>query len=243
MRILAFALFILLFCAMPASAQDEDRVASAREQSEPAVRARFREAKVKYPAGEIFIRVFKREAVVELWARAKAGEAFRLVHTYTVTRSSGGPGPKRVEGDLQVPEGFYEVDRFNPKSLFHLSLGINYPNAADRILSDAARPGFDIFLHGSAVSVGCVPVGDSAIEEIFLATLDSVKRPPHVHIFPARMNAADWTTWRDEQLKAKPELGAFWAQLQAGFNLFEKTKRVPVVNVESDGRYKCRAGR
>lgn len=228
---------------MIVSPKAEDRVATARQQSEPTLRNRFREASVKYPAGEIFLRVFKREGVMELWARGKSTEPFRLVHAYTATASSGGPGPKRKQGDMQVPEGFYHVDRFNPKSLFHLSLGLNYPNESDRILSDQERPGTDIFLHGSNVSIGCVPVGDAAIEEIYLAALDSSKRPIKVHIFPARMNAPDWPAWRDEQLRAWPALRDFWAQLQPGFDAFEKTRQIPTVTVEKDGRYTVRRNR
>ncbi len=107
-----------------------------------------------------------------MWARHGDGR-FRLVASYPILAVSGGPGPKRREGDKQVPEGFYEIDRFNPKSLFHLSLGLNYPNAADRVLSDREHPGGDIFIHGSNVTVGCAPLGNDAIEELYLAALDA----------------------------------------------------------------------
>jgi len=243
MRKLALLLFLLLGCTMLVKSQDEDRVAAARPRAEPILREKFRAANVTYPAREIFFRVFKHEGLVELWARGKASEPFRLVSTYAVTAASGGPGPKRMEGDLQVPEGFYEIDRFNPKSLFHLSLGLNYPNAADRILGHPERPGYDIFLHGSAVSVGCVPVGDEAIEEIYLAALDSTARPIHVHLFPAKMNAPEWPEWRDTQLKAQPALTAFWEQLQPGFDAFEASHLVPALSIAKDGRYVLQAKR
>lgn len=242
MRVLAIALLFLFAGLMP-SATGEDRVAAARPRVEPILKEKFRAAGLAYPAGEVFLRVFKREGTVELWARAKASDDFRLIHAYTVTAASGLPGPKRVQGDRQVPEGFYHVDRFNPQSLFHLSLGINYPNASDRILSDKIKPGADIFLHGNALSVGCVPVGDEAIEEIYVATADSRERPPKVHIFPAKMNGADWPAWRDEQTKSNPALGPFWEQLQKGFDLFETNHRLPVVRVEKDGSYRCEAAR
>lgn len=185
----------------------------------------------------------KREAVVEMWANSSKGEQLKLIATFAVTKGSGGPGPKRVQGDSQVPEGFYEVDRFNPKSLYHLSLGLNYPNASDRILSDHERPGGDIFIHGKCVSIGCLPLGDEAIEEAYIAALDSRTRLVRVHIFPARMDAPDWPAWRDEQTKRKPVLAPFWEQLSRGWELFEKDHRPPVFTVRKDGAYNCTSGR
>ncbi len=228
---------------LTANPNDEDRVAAARKRCEAPLRARFEKAGAKYPAEEIFFRAMKREAVVELWANSSKGGQLKLIATFAVTRGSGGPGPKRVQGDGQVPEGFYEVDRFNPMSLFHLSLGLNFPNASDRILSNHERPGGDIFIHGNCVSIGCLPLGDEAIEEVFLAALDSRTRPVRVHIFPARMDAPDWPAWRDEQTRRKPALAPFWEQLARGWELFEKDHRPPVVSVSKDGSYNCSSGR
>ena len=71
-----------------------------------------------------------------MWARNRDGGPFELLKKYPLAATSGSLGPKRAAGDYQVPEGFYEIDRFNPKSWFHLSLGLNYPNAADRALGE-----------------------------------------------------------------------------------------------------------
>src|SRR6185436_20905744 len=90
--------------------------------------------------------------------------------TYKVCQQSGTTGPKRVEGDYQVPEGFYYINEFNPNSNYHLSLGLNYPNASDRLLSDSLRPGGNIYIHGNCVSTGCIPVNDEQIEEIYIIT-------------------------------------------------------------------------
>ena len=81
---------------------------------------------------------------------------------------SGTTGPKRLQGDFQVPEGFYHINEFNPNSNYHLSMGLNYPNSSDRILSDSLRPGGEIYIHGSCVSVGCIPLNDDEIEELYL---------------------------------------------------------------------------
>ncbi len=217
-----------------------ERVAEARAAHGKIIAQKFVDAGLPYPARELFLRWFKRESVVELWAREDHGR-FRLVTSYAILKASGGPGPKRREGDRQVPEGFYEIDRFNPESLFHLSLGLNYPNAADRILSDRERPGGDIFIHGKDVSIGCAPLGDAAIEELYLAALDTRQRGPEriaVHIFPARMQGAEWTAFAAEQAARDPTLADFWSQLQPGYEAFERTRQIPAFTVAPDGSYK-----
>ena len=242
------ALFVILswafrmaFSIRPMSPDKRgDRVSIARERCEKELRAHFEKAGVHWPAGEIFLRGMKREGELELWARDRDGESFRLVRTFRVMAQSGVPGPKRREGDLQVPEGFYEVDRFNPESSFHLSLGLNYPNASDRILSDPVAPGFDIFIHGGNASVGCLAMGDPAIEEIFLAANDSVARPIRVHLFPARMDAPDWPGWRDGQLAMQPGLRMLWEQLADGWKRFARERRLPLIEIGADGTYRFR---
>jgi murein L,D-transpeptidase YafK len=222
----------------PSANDSVDRVAAARLQHGASIRQKYHNAAVAYP-GEIFLRWLKREAVVELWAR-ESGHRFRLVFRYPILAVSGAPGPKRREGDRQVPEGFYEIDRFNPKSLFHLSLGLNYPNAADLILSDRAHPGSDIFIHGSDVSIGCAPLGDEAIEEVYLAALDAHEHGQsriEVHVFPDRMSGPEWEQYATSEITRQPMLKEFWAQLQPGFAYFEQHRTLPKVTVEKDGRY------
>lgn len=232
------------FQTEPPPTGDEDRVAAARARAEPNLRARFAAAGLAYPPAAVFLRGCKHERTLELWARpARDGERFRLVHTYPILAASGTPGPKRREGDRQVPEGFYVVDRFNPRSLYHLSLGLDYPNASDRLLTtDPTAPGTDIFIHGDARSIGCLAMGDVAIEEIFLAARDAVQQPVHVHLFPCRMDAAGWRDVLAPRAVGRPELAAFWLGLQAGFDGFEREKLPPAVSVEADGRYRFDSG-
>jgi len=216
------------------------RVAQARAAHGKIIAQKFKDAGLPYPAREIFIRWFKREAVVELWAREDRA-AFRLIASYEILASSGGPGPKRRQGDRQVPEGFYEIDRFNPESRFHLSLGLNYPNASDRVISDRTDPGGDIFIHGKNVSVGCAPIGDPAIEQLYLAALDTRDRGQAripVHIYPTRMHGAEWTAFAAENTARDPALAGFWEQLQPAYDAFERDHRVPTFTVAPDGRYR-----
>ncbi len=203
------------------------RIARARKARAGLISERFKAAGVAYPPREIFLRAFKHEAALELWARDNRA-AFTLVATYPILASSGVPGPKRREGDRQVPEGFYRVDRFNPMSAYHLSLGLDYPNAADLRRSDAARPGGDIFIHGKAVTIGCIPIGDSAIEELFLIALDARdadQRDVSVHIFPARMSGPDWEIFLKREIARDPALAGFWQSLRPDYEAFERDHR------------------
>lgn len=199
------------------------------------IRALFKRAGLPFPGSAIYLRAFKQEGVLELWA-ASQDSSYRLLRSYTITKQSGTPGPKRREGDHQVPEGFYKIDRFNPKSLFHLSLGLNYPNASDLVRSDPREPGTDIFIHGGTSSIGCLPIEDDPIEELYLiADLISKKsgQPIPVHLFPGRMSGETW-----EKMKtAHPELVTFWAELEPAYRYFEKLHRVPDMRVTAEGAY------
>jgi hypothetical protein len=136
----------------------------ARRRLEP----HFRRAGVAYPPKEIAFLVFKRERRVALWARS--GADWRFVRDYPILAASGHAGPKLREGDSQVPEGVYRIEHLNPNSSYHLSMKVSYPNAFDRQMAKRdgrTRLGGDIFVHGKAVSIGCVALGDRAIEELF----------------------------------------------------------------------------
>ncbi|MBL7891277.1 MAG: hypothetical protein JNL63_01500, partial [Bacteroidia bacterium] len=103
------------------------RVRAAYSEKWSAVKGKLLKAGIDTSHFELFIRAFKREAELEVWARSNKAQ-YKLVETYAICSSSGELGPKRRQGDGQVPEGFYHVSVFNPTSSYHLSLGINYPN-------------------------------------------------------------------------------------------------------------------
>lgn len=131
----------------------------------------FKEAKIAYPPKSISLLGFKEEKRLELWANTGAGPVW--IRNYSIKRASGKSGPKLREGDRQVPEGLYRIVVLNPNSSYHLSLKINYPNEFDRKQArlDGRRSlGGDIFIHGKAVSIGCLAMGDEAIEELFTLT-------------------------------------------------------------------------
>lgn len=119
-------------------------------------------------------------------------EPFTLFKTYKVCALAGSLGLKRMEGDYQLPEGFYYINEFNPKSNYHLSLGINYPNASDKVLSDSYKPGGDIYIHGSCVTVGCIPVKDALLADTFFSTLQQLASP---FFFSFRQSSGERTVY------------------------------------------------
>ena len=215
------------------------RVVGARDSADDRLRVAFAEHGLAYPASELFLRVFKHEREMEVWARSHPDAAFTRVRTYAVCSLPGQLGPKRRMGDLQVPEGFYYIDDFNPVSEFHLSLRVSYPNTADRLRRDALSLGGDIFVHGGCATVGCVPIEDRNMEELYwlaVQATDAGQRLIPIHIFPARLDRAN-LRWLEETFAPDPDLLAFWRNLQRGYAFFEETRRVPWVTVASNGEY------
>ena len=141
-------------------------------QMEPSLMKMFAEASITYPPREIALLAFKKEQHIQLWAKNE-NTPWRYVHTYPLTAFSGRLGPKLKEHDRQIPEGIYRLTMFNPFSSMHLSMMINYPNNFDRLQAskDGRRAlGDNIFLHGKSLSVGCLAVGNKAIDQLFLLT-------------------------------------------------------------------------
>jgi murein L,D-transpeptidase YafK len=185
---------------------------------------------------EIFIRVFKKEQTLEVWGKNQQDSTFQKLTDYPFCAFSGDLGPKRKEGDLQIPEGIYHINRFNPKSKFHLSLGLNYPNKSDKILSDKNAPGSDIFIHGGCQTVGCIPLTDDKIREVWvfseMAKNNGQSKIP-VHIFPFKMTEA----LLKSHLKKRQNLNAFWQNLKPIYEAFEKKKKLNAIQVSVNGRY------
>lgn len=127
-----------------------------------------KEMDISWPPSRLRLIALKQEKVLEAWAADRDGEFKRLI-TYAITAASGELGPKRKEGDLQVPEGLYRLTTLNPQSRFHLSIRVDYPNATDIAHSKlpVSDMGGDIYVHGNAVSIGCIAIGDKAIEQVF----------------------------------------------------------------------------
>lgn len=106
----------------------------------------------------------------------------QVLKSYNVSLGYEPNGPKMFEGDGRTPEGIYFIDRMNPNSRYHLSVGISYPSPTDeaRAMGYGLPAGRDIFIHGRGTdgnaaiaakvrdwTAGCIAVSDGEIEEIF----------------------------------------------------------------------------
>jgi murein L,D-transpeptidase YafK len=242
-------LYILLVLLIPLSvvAQSDfktrqlgySRVKEAYKEKETHVKQFFAAKKVDITNVHLFFRAFKQEKILEVWAKPAGETTYQLITTYPVCALSGNLGPKRVEGDYQVPEGFYFIDRFNPQSNFHLSLGINYPNASDKILGQKGRLGGDIFIHGSCVTIGCLPMTDDLIKEIYVMAVEAKAHGQQqipVHIFPLKMKDQNLLDLQ-KQFAADKTLVEFWTELKKGYDLFEKKKQLPTISITTKGVY------
>ena len=217
-----------------------ERVLAARIEKRFALKQMFKDRDLEYPAAELFFRIFKRERVLEVWARDVEDQTLTHVKSYPICALAGRLGPKRSLGDNQTPEGFYYIDSFNPVSGFYLSLHLDYPNKSDRLLTTADNPGSNIFIHGGCETEGCLAVTDDAIKELYwmaVETRDAGQRRIPVHIFPARLT--------DEEMQQltrafpnQPHLHMFWANLKPGYEFFEATRRVPLIDIDDRGFYR-----
>jgi murein L,D-transpeptidase YafK len=178
----------------------------------------------------LYLRAHKRERELEVWVGG-ADQPFRLFQAYAILAASGSLGPKRREGDRQVPEGCYHVTagQLHPASRYHLALNLGYPNTFDRALG---RTGSAIMIHGDQASIGCLAMGDAAIEEIY-ALADAALRAGQpeipVHLFPFRGDAAP----------AEPptaDAAALWSDLLPVWRAFASTRRPPRVEARN-GHY------
>jgi murein L,D-transpeptidase YafK len=202
-----------------------EREAKARVNVYPILKQYCQAAGVSFPAKQIMFRAFKDEKILEIWGASSTTSKLRLLQRYRVLAASGSLGPKRQYGDMQVPEGWYYVDRFNPFSQYHLSLGLNYPNHVDRELATSSNPGGDIFIHGNRKSAGCLAMGDPAIEEIYTFARMATGKV-RVLILPSRTKPISSTE--------KPHR-ALYDQIYPINLAFDKSRRVPKVEVNSRG--------
>lgn len=196
-----------LYVRVKGAATVEDRLAeygpSARARLGPA----FEAAGVPYPPERVVLVVLKRERQLEIHAPDATG-AMRHVKTCPILAASGKLGPKLREGDRQVPEGFYGITFLNPNSAYHLSLRVGYPNAFDReqgTREGRTQLGGDIMIHGNSVSIGCVAIGDEAIEEVFVLAADvgisrvsCIFSPVDFRVDPSPPGLGDQPAWVQE---------------------------------------------
>ena len=242
MPILVFAASLLSVTAHAdflAEQQKFERVRAAVTDNQQVIEKKLQEHHLAIDDFHLLMVAYKDDDRLDIYAKKKQETMYRKIQSYEICSRSGRLGPKRKQGDGQVPEGFYHIDRFNPSSNFHLSLGINYPNLADKRSSKAKNLGGDIFIHGSCVTIGCLPVTDKYIKEIYLfavhARNNGQSKIP-VYIFPFQMTDEKFAIYM-VRYKANKELVGFWSNLKVGYDQFMKDKKALHVNVNESGNY------
>jgi murein L,D-transpeptidase YafK len=178
------------------------------------------------PSAPTIIRTYKKEAELEIWKMKSSGE-YALLKTYPMCRWSGQLGPKKREGDMQVPEGFYTIapGQMNPNSHYYLSFNVGYPNAYDRAYG---RSGGNVMVHGVCSSAGCFSMTDEQVADIYAIARESFaggQREIQLQSYPFHMTAENLAKFRlDPNIE-------FWRDLKSGSDHFEVTKAEPSVLV------------
>lgn len=239
-RILAAACALCVLGDGPAALGDLPSSPRSREvwaRVAPPVRAELTAVGLSL-GSPVFLRLFKEERTLEVWVRNPGTGLYELFERQDICAWSGALGPKLREGDGQAPEGYYALGpgSLNPRSDFHLSMNLGYPNAFDRA---HGRTGSFLMIHGACVSAGCYAMTDARIERLWVIVTAAMRRGQRqvpVHVFPFRMTEA-----RMRRAEGSPH-HRFWEQLRAGHDAFVATWIPPRVVVR-DGRYVVRPTR
>mgnify|MGYP001039845792 CR=1 FL=1 len=239
----AFGAFFLLLSAswilndFKAEQLRYKRVREAYAEKETAVKAVLEKHNIEQGKLTVYIRAFKEEGLLELWGKNNSDKTYQLLETIAICESSGQLGPKRKQGDRQVPEGFYHIDRFNPASNFYLSLGINYPNKSDRILGNKQSLGGDIFIHGNCVTIGCIPITNTHIQTVYLYCVEAKNNGQQnipVTIFPFVPSQENMKKHGTAEYQ---EFMPLWSSLMEAHTYFMKHKSLPSIGFNTDGSH------
>lgn len=125
-------------------------------------------AGLSYPPQELAFLIFKNTHQLQVYGRNEG--KWKYIKSFTIYGRSGTYGPKLHAGDLQMPEGIYHIVALNPRSHYHLSMQLDYPNQFDRKyaqLEHRTNLGSEIFIHGYKCSAGCIAIGNPGIRQLF----------------------------------------------------------------------------
>jgi murein L,D-transpeptidase YafK len=245
MKLLTITIALLLNLIMPATPTFREqqinyiRVRQAYQEKEKKILKNLKEHGIDMKAMQIYLQAFKAESKLELWAKNESDSAFQLVREFEICYAVGNIGPKRRQYDKQVPEGFYRIEKFNPTSKYYLSLGIDYPNASDRVLGSKGRLGGDIYIHGGCISSGCLPVTDDKMKELYLYCVEAVSAGQEsipVTMYPARLDDLKYKALMTKYAKDADKTG-LWSDLKKGYDYFSANHNLPDVKFLKNGRH------
>ncbi|MBW8330789.1 MAG: L,D-transpeptidase family protein [Prolixibacteraceae bacterium] len=241
--IILFFLFFLKPETTPVSFREKQlnytRVREAYHSKEKIVIKTLADHGISRDSLQIYLRAFKTEKKVEVWAKNTCDSAFALVREFPICEISGEIGPKRRSQDLQVPEGFYRINELNPYSKYYLSMKINYPNASDSIRGVKGRLGNLIYIHGGCESSGCISIADDKIKELFVYCIEAYnagQKEINIAIYPARLDDKTYARLTTGYSKNKDKI-SLWADLKKSYDLFNQKKVPPTVRFLPDGTH------
>ena len=219
--------------------KNKPKVKSAYKEKETFLKQLLEKQSLTFEKINILLCAYKKEKELVLYVKSPEAKTYVKLKTYLICEQSGVLGPKRKQGDGQVPEGFYYINHFNPESAYHLSLGITYPNASDRIKTTAKDPGGAIYIHGECVTIGCMPMTNDKIKEIYVLALQAYqsgqKKIP-VYSFPCQLTKENMEDLKSTY-KTQADLLAFWLNLKEGYDKFNSSKSELNVMVSKNGDY------
>ena len=214
-----------------------ERVRTSYQEKDALLRKEFQEKNLTYPPQNILFISYKAEAELQVWVKENGNNFYSMFKVYDVCQKSGDFGPKTKQGDKQVPEGIYTINAFNPMSEYYLSLGVSYPNISDRKKSTVSDLGGDIYIHGSCVTVGCLPMTDEKMKEIYLLSIlaknEGQENIP-IHLYPFKFNKLTEYIFYKEY----PENVSFWENLKEEYYYFKNNYRIRPFEVDAFGNYK-----
>jgi murein L,D-transpeptidase YafK len=240
---LVLALFLIKPDATPTTFREQQknytRVREAYSSKEKLVVKTLAEHRISNDSVQIYLRAFKTEKKIEIWAKNTCDSIFTLIKEFPICEISGEIGPKRRSHDLQVPEGFYRINELNPYSKYYLSLRINYPNASDSIRGDRAHLGNLIYIHGNCESSGCIAITDEKIKELYIYCIEaynSGQKEVDITIFPQQLTDGNYARLTKAYSKNKDKI-SLWADLKKSYDLFNLMKVPPTVRFLPDGTH------
>lgn len=200
----------------------EEQIQTYGDVARARLQAMFKEKGFRYPPKKLGLLAFKDKRVLEVYVLRYTNGKFEHLHTYPIVGASGKLGPKLREGDFQVPEGVYRLEALEPNTPYHLGLRLNYPNDFDiehARIDGRTKPGSDILIHGSNGSVGCLAVGDTAAEDLFVLANDVVNRHIAIIICPVDLRTFKPPPATPEDPAWLPKL---YSQLSQALNDYSK---------------------
>ncbi len=157
------------------------------------IRKKVENANLHFPPRKLILSADKTKRTLTVYGYIQNDKPAEIT-SYAFTGFSGKLGPKLKEGDLQIPEGIYDITALNPNSSFHLSIRIEYPNAFDKkmgIGDNRDNLGGDIYIHGGSSTIGCIPIGNDNIEELFYLVEATGVRNTDIVITPCNLKNVD----------------------------------------------------